>query len=446
MLRKKFFSYFVVVSVILSSLGLIPFTKTPVYGASSLVAQLSRRLGSTGNDLGYDIATDVAGNIIIVGKVTGNADFDGDGNFTLDGESSVGYAGSDIFVASFSSSSQYIWSHRLGGTSSEEAYGVSTDSNGNVIVVGGVQNAADLNGNGVATDGGNEDAINGANNNDIFISSFSSDGTFGWSQRLGGTGFDLAYSVTTDVDGNVIVGGIVTGDADLRGNRDFLDDGESSVGYGSDDAFLTSFSSAGTYRWSRRLGGVSGSSDQVYAVDTDIQGNVFITGSVRGDADLNWDGDFLDDGESSVGYGANDIFVTSLTSNGSYQWSRRLGGTSANNDYGEGIITDTLGNVIVVGSVAGDVDLNWDGDSLDTGESSVGYGASDVFVTSLTSSTGAYLWSKRLGGTGWDGGQEVAIDENNNVIVTGFVIGNVDLNGDGDSTDGAAEDGNRSSS
>jgi hypothetical protein len=79
---------------------------------------------------------------------------------------------------------------------------------------------------------------------------------------------------------------------------------------------------------------------------------------------------------------------------------------------------DTNGNVIVTGLFQGTVDFG--------GGPLTSAGSYDIFVAKYSSS-GAYLWAKRLGATNPDYGNGVTIDSNGDVIVTGAFYGTVDF-------------------
>src|SRR3989344_545143 len=322
------------------------------------------------------------------------------------------------------------WSERMGGTNVDVGHSIITDTNNNIIVTGAVNGTADLNGDG-DTDDENETPSGTYGVGDGFISAFNSSGTFQWSKRLGGTGTDYGYTITTDTNNQVIVIGPVTGTADLNGDGDTDDENETPSGtYGGTDIFISAFNSSGTLQWSKRFGGTSGDFGDTITTDTNNQ--VVVTGVITGTADLNGDDDALDESEVPSGtYGGIDVFISAFNSSGTFQWSKRLGGTGT--DDGAYITTDTNNNVIVTGLIpTAAADLNGDDDTLDANETSSN--AYDAFI-SVFNSSGTFVWSKRLGGTGTDHGNGVITDINNNVIVTGRATGTADLNGDGDTSD-----------
>src|SRR3989339_1966941 len=103
-------------------------------------------------------------------------------------------------------------------------------------------------------------------------------------KRLGSIDYDTPTYTYVDSSGKMYVTGAIKGNADLSGDGDYLDGGESSIGYGNYDGFISVFDASGGYLWSKRLGGVS--NDQGLSVVTDASGNVIVTGIVLGNADL----------------------------------------------------------------------------------------------------------------------------------------------------------------
>ena len=389
----------------------------------------ARRIGGVGTDEGNNIAIDSSDNIIITGFVTGDADFNENGDYLDTGEDSTDFALTDIYVAKYNSSGTFLWAKRLGGMEDDKGNGITLDDSDNIIITGFVTGDADLNGNGDFLDPGEDSTGYGLT--DAFISKFDSSGAHLWSKRLGGVEDDMALNVTVDSSNDLIFTGNVTGDADLNGNGDFLDPGEDSTSYGLKDIFVSKFDSSGVSLLTIRLGGLY--DDQGRGVSVDSSDNIIISGDATGDADLNNDGDFFDTGEESSGYGLNDIIITKFNSIGTHLFAIRLGGVE--NDRGDSINVDSSDNIIVFAQIEGEVDLNGDGDFLDNGENSTGYGDNDIAISKFNS-TGTHIWAKRLGGIGPDHApNKFAIDTSDNLILIAGVKPEADLNGDGDALD-----------
>ena len=98
--------------------------------------------GALDTDEGEGVAVDSNGDVLVTGSFFGTADFDpGTGTFDL---ISAGFK--DIFVAKYSGADgSMIWAKNIGGTSSDEGWGVAVDSSGAVLVTGSFVGAADFN-------------------------------------------------------------------------------------------------------------------------------------------------------------------------------------------------------------------------------------------------------------------------------------------------------------
>jgi hypothetical protein len=108
--------------------------------------------------------------------------------------------------------------------------------------------------------------------------------------------------------------------------------------------------------------------------------------------------------------------VLKLNSNGAYQWHTFYG--SGAHDYGNGIATDSSGNVYVVGTSYG----VWNGPTGQTPLNAyTGSGPSngEIFILKLNAS-GTYQWHTFYGSTNHDDGRGIAVDAGGNVYVTGW--------------------------
>jgi len=124
-----------------------------------------------------------------------------------------------------------ISSRQPARSSNDYAYGVATDSSGNVYVAGGTNGGLDGNTN--------------AGNTDLFVVKYNSSGTKQWTKQLGTSSTDTANGVTTDSSGNVYVAGGTYGGLD----------GNTSAGV--NDLFIVKYNSSGTKQWTNQLGSSS---------------------------------------------------------------------------------------------------------------------------------------------------------------------------------------------
>lgn len=105
----------------------------------------AKRLGGAFTDAGMDITTDNYNTIIVTGIVTEKADLDGDGNIPGQGPEGFFYGASDVFISSFDSFGNFIYSERIGGSNMDNGTGVAVDKADNIFVCGDVEGDADLN-------------------------------------------------------------------------------------------------------------------------------------------------------------------------------------------------------------------------------------------------------------------------------------------------------------
>lgn len=118
--------------------------------------------GAAGDDRGYAVAVDPAGNSYAVGHYSGTVDFDpGTGVADL----AAGGA-EDGFVIALDPAGAYVWARTIGGTDAGDdvagARGVAVDASGTVHVTGGFQSTVDLDpgpGTAQATSEGLEDVF-----------------------------------------------------------------------------------------------------------------------------------------------------------------------------------------------------------------------------------------------------------------------------------------------
>jgi hypothetical protein len=235
----------------------------------------SRRFGDADHQWGTGVATDAAGNSFVTGLLFGSVDF-GNGVLTSAG-------GADIVIAKFDPNGTCLWSECFGDSSSQYGNAVATDPAGDLLLTGEFQGAVDFGGG----------ALTSAGNNDVFLAKFDPNGTHLWSQRFGDGNNQLASSVATDVAGNVIFTGSLSGKTDFGGGP---------LG-GTNDVFLAKFDPNGTHLWSGAFGDAN--VQTASCVATDNPGNVFLAGYFQGTVDFGGGRK----GKGLVSVDANDVFL-----------------------------------------------------------------------------------------------------------------------------------------
>jgi Beta-propeller repeat len=363
----------------------------------------TKTMGGTDQDLGQSVAVDGSGNVYITGSFRGTADFDP--GPAIDNHTAVGLE--DIFLTKINADGSYGYTRTMGGTDDDEGQSVAVDSSGNVYITGYFSGAnVNFNPGGVA------DYHTSAGLEDIFLTKINADGSYGHTRTMGGTDHDEGQSVAMDGSDNVYITGYFSGV-----NTDFNPGGVADyhTSAGLEDIFLTKINADGSYGYTRTMGGTDHDEGQSVAVDG--SDNVYITGYFSGtNADFNPGG--VADSHTSAGL--EDIFLTKINYDGSYGYTKTMGGTGS--DYGRSVALDSIDNVYITGSFQETVDFD-PGSGTDNHTSK---GLDDIFLTKINFD-GSYDLTKTMGGTGSDYGRSVAVDDAVNVYITGSFQETVDF-------------------
>jgi gliding motility-associated-like protein len=169
--------------------------------------------------------------------------------------------------------------------------------------------------------------------------------------------------------------------------------------------------------------GVGGTGeDHAHRTTVDNNGNIIVTGRFNGTADF-------DPGAAVFNLtsnGSSDIFVAKYTGTGAFIWAFKVGGTDR--DGGYGVAVDGNNNIYITGYFRNTADFDPSAATanlVSNGHAGFDPGWSgDIFVARYTPN-GNYVWAFNVGGsTIADDGQEIIVDHQNNVIITGFFSGN----------------------
>ncbi|OGS78818.1 MAG: hypothetical protein A3D31_02255 [Candidatus Fluviicola riflensis] len=245
---------------------------------------------------------------------------------------------------------------------------------------------------------------------DIFLEKLDSTGAVRWLRTLGSSESEMVGGVATDVDGNIYLAGNFWGEIDVDpGNGVY----EITPTEGFDDLFVLKLNSNGEFVWVKTFG--SFLFDNASGIKVDIQGNIYITGSL---------GDDVNDMDPGVGeyaalyYGGHgDGFIMKLDVQGNFLWINSIGGGQS--DFMNDMAFDDLGNVYTTGKFYGTANC-----SCDT--SFISQGSTDAFVQKFNAS-GGYEWGYSLGSLYEDSGNAIQVDETGNILVTGNFSLTVDL-------------------
>jgi plastocyanin len=338
-------------------------------------------IGGAGDDKGYGISVDKAGNAYVTGFINGNSLF-GSINLTSVGDN-------DIFVAKLNSKGDWLWAVSAGGNNFEDGQNITIDDMGNTYITGYFRVSAIF---GSIT-------LTATATQDMFIAKLDPNGVWLWAVNSSGdTDQDQGIDITFDGSGNVYVAGA------FAGNTTFGTTILSSVGLDSiDDIFVAKLDLNGNWIWAVSAGGFS--NNRGVGISVDNLGNVFVTGLFSTTA--------LFGPITLISVGSIDIFVAKLDSNGNWIWAIGVG-SPGTNESGTEISVDVLGNAYVTGKFNGNISF---------GSTNLSAAATDIFIAKIDQN-GNWIWAVKAGSSTTDEPSSISVDGSGTCYVTGYFAGN----------------------
>ncbi|MCB9204548.1 MAG: T9SS type A sorting domain-containing protein [Flavobacteriales bacterium] len=360
-------------------------------------------IGGGSYDLGADITTDAAGNVYSIGAIQGVAiDMDPGpaGSFV---NANGGY---DTYIHKVDAYGYLDWYITFGGSQNDVGLSIALDGDGNIFATGHFFGTTDFDpGVGVTELTSNGDR-------DVYILKLDANGDFLWARSFGASDDDYGYAVATDATGNVYTTGKFEGTVDF-------DPGPGTAIHtasANDDFFVQKLDANGNFLWANTMGGAG--NDRGLAITTDLNGNVYTTGTFFGTIDFDPGVGVL---ELSTTGSIFDIFIQKLDTDGNLVWAKVMGGS--NWDFGHAIAVDAIQNVYTTGYFHFTVDFD-PGVGVANLTSN---GEADIFVQKLDAN-GDFVWAKSMGSSSGDSyGHAIDIDAAGNVYTTGEFSGIADF-------------------
>jgi Beta-propeller repeat len=191
-------------------------------------------------DESYAISLDKKGNAYTAGFTTGAIGSTYSGLY-------------DAWVAKNDINGAQLWAKNIGSADYDWAWGVDTDSKGNVYVTGWT--LGDLGGANLGSF-------------DAWLAKFDKNGNQKWIQQFGTSGDDQAFGVKVDSSDNIYVTGYT--DGAFAGN----------INNGEYDGWVAKFNGRGEQKWVQQFG--SAGTEQAYDITVADNDNVYVTGITDG--------------------------------------------------------------------------------------------------------------------------------------------------------------------
>src|SRR6266550_509584 len=231
-----------------------------------------------------------------------------------------------------------------------------------------------------------------------------------WVKTMGSTNADEGKAIATSSSGDVYSAG------NFQGTVHFAWGGGISnlISNGGNDIFINKLNATGNLAWAKQIGG-SGD-EQCNAIAVDGNGNVYITGIFLGTTDFDPGPGIYNITSSS----STDAFICKLNASGNFIWAKKFGEGSSSLIFPYPVISNAIalddsGNVYTTGSFDGKADFDpGPGVFYLTPGLLGGAYTTDIFISKLDAS-GNFVWAKQLGGTGFEAGYAIAVDDSDNI-------------------------------
>jgi len=361
-------------------------------------------IGGTGGEGAWSIAIDNSGNTYVAGATASI-------NYPVAAAAQGNYAGGrDGFVGKLNADgTQLLYSTYLGGSLFEKANSLAVDAAGNAYVTGETWSAD------FPVTGALQGLIRGEQ--DAFVVKLNASGSaLLYSTFLGGNDYDKAESVAVDAAGNAFVMG-ETWSSDFPTANAYQ-----ATNRGNCDVFVAKLNSAGNALvYSTYVGG-SGNDNAPSresasyfiggGMAVDASGNAFVAGNT-----MSTDFPLVQPRRAVFGGGTHDAYVFKLNAAGTaLLYSTYLGGNAF--DAARAVAVDRFGSAYVTGLTSSS-DFPT---TLQVLQAAYKGGDSDGFVTKIGPDGLSIAYSTFLGGSDFDQGRGIAVDEGLNAFITGATL------------------------
>ena len=263
---------------------------------------------------------------------------------------------------------------QIGTSGFELSNSLTTDFFGNIYVTGATSGSL----------GGSNAGVR-----DVWLNKYDNTGKLSWTKQFGSSEADFPFGIATDNADNLYVGGLT------QGNLGGQEQG------GISDAWVANYDLNGNQKWIQKVKGGIGRPSSSYALDVDVDGNVYLSGVTD---------NFNQQGE--VVPLTTDYWVAKYDTYGNQQWFQQLGKSNAIDfDESYGVAVDKDGNVYSTGFTTSNL-------------AGVRAGLYDVWLTKHNNN-GQLAWIKQFGTEDYEWSWGIDTDSDGNIYLAGWTLGNL---------------------
>jgi hypothetical protein len=304
-----------------------------------------------------------------------------------------------VFLSATAQDLYLEWAAVMKGKENDYGRDIKVDKQGNVYSIGSFNTVVDLD------PGKGEHILRSEQWYSVYVQKLNPNGELVWGKKVNGIYWGQGFSLDLDDEGNIYAVGSCRAFSNLNE--------QAGEGDRMRTMFVLKLNPNGEQVWAKGFR----TTIEVYAKGVAVgpEGNIHITGGFKGQTDF----DPGSDEYSLLSEGMYDCFTLKLNPQGGISWARSLG--SKRNDYGFDVDVDIDGNCYVTGAV--EEQIHYD---VRRGIVTTYHGSADMFVTKMDKH-GDTEWIKTAGSQYSEQGTDIHIDKDNNVLVAGYFMDEVDL-------------------
>lgn len=258
--------------------------------------QISNPSGGAAQEDSFDIEVGEQGDVYVSGRFI-LADFDPGPSTQTILTPSNGFEG---FILKLDSNGDFVWVNHI-KNSQNSVRDIVLDTNGDIIAIGEFNGTIDIAGASATPVN-----LTSSGANDVFMVKYDPLGNHVWSQKIGGTGADLANVIERTTTGEFVLGGSFNGVMDIDPDPSVTLNVTSN---GSTDGYVLALNSNGRINNHYTIGGSA--ADEVNDILLDYTGKTIVTGMFSGVVDF----DTSTATANGTSLGNTDAFMLSLDNN-----------------------------------------------------------------------------------------------------------------------------------
>ena len=268
-----------------------------------------QNFGYPGSDQAQDIIETREGDLMVTGFFDVSAS-GGQGNDDRENAGTLHGVG-EYWGIKLDADGQFFWKRYFGGSNNDRSYNVMQTNDGGFVLIG-------------ASESDDFDITDSKGSYDYWAVKLSVEGDLEWTRSFGGSEIDIAYDITTTLDGNFLIVG------DARSN-----DQDVSTNYGNADIWLVAIDAQGNLIWEKSLGGsMFDSAKDLLPMNNNLY---CVTGSSRSN-----------DVDVTTNNGENDAWTVVVDAQGTIIFEVAIGGSSL--DFSESAAQGVDGALLIVGN------------------------------------------------------------------------------------------------